>query len=435
MAKRKNETFADRARKIMKKYEPRLGKDFDGIDKPAREAMEKELDELRQEQEEVRAKKGVKKETQSGLPVMREGGPSQFLNDFWNKTLGMRKLDSLTNELYDYNPYDGASSFWSQDYINSLFPSRSPEQQIIIDPENTRNLIARIPEIPVTDQPVSQSQDRTRTRVPGSDEKLALIEGIEFPIPEINTETLPATNVSPTGTVEDASTTYTGKKLKPYQSVVSLLPLLTSLTGAALLNRQANLIAQRDYDITPPKVMPHLISLAQEREQAKRDAALREAQIRHGIESQGGSAGQKTNRLLAGITGLQRNLGNIYGSSIQREGLANQQAKTRADQFNAQSRLRADLYNQRTDLQNQMYADRTRSNAINSVMSSIQGYASDLNRARQYDNMLQMMGAYGNYGTYIDPKYSDKPGIIRVLRELLGIQKPMDIQLYKTDSI
>ena len=56
---KKKQTYADQAKSIMKKYEPRLGKKFDKGDTLALEAMNQELGALREAQEESRMKRLV----------------------------------------------------------------------------------------------------------------------------------------------------------------------------------------------------------------------------------------------------------------------------------------------------------------------------------------------------------------------------------------
>ena len=74
---RRKRKFADEARAIMKKYEPRLGPDFDKGDTLALEAMNQELRGLQREQEKARIQKlieGASDEQISQLGQALQGG-------------------------------------------------------------------------------------------------------------------------------------------------------------------------------------------------------------------------------------------------------------------------------------------------------------------------------------------------------------------------
>lgn len=103
------ETFADKAKSIKSKYKKRLGEDFKGNDKYAKEALELELTSLSEQQEELKLKKAQElglintNETQQSsgqMPQFEDGGvvPREQYPDYVNNLLyNLRKYGA------DYN--------------------------------------------------------------------------------------------------------------------------------------------------------------------------------------------------------------------------------------------------------------------------------------------------------------------------------------------
>jgi hypothetical protein len=103
MAKKKHtreETFADRAKKIMVRYKSRLGENLDKDDPLARKAMERELQELAAEQESVKQSMEMDQVSRAmayggGLPKMQNGGEEPDDTPFFNPHTGIIDVSQL----------------------------------------------------------------------------------------------------------------------------------------------------------------------------------------------------------------------------------------------------------------------------------------------------------------------------------------------------
>lgn len=111
MAKKKK-TYAEAAKSIMAKYKNRLGEDFDKKDKYALEAMNRELDQLKQKQEVLRDKKGLNDNQpnqimeQGGvLPKKNGGGYSDFFDginlDLNTESIPVKGFSEVGNPIGD----------------------------------------------------------------------------------------------------------------------------------------------------------------------------------------------------------------------------------------------------------------------------------------------------------------------------------------------
>jgi hypothetical protein len=114
-----NKTFADEAKKILKKYKTRLGDDFSRHDKLAEEAMERELGELKQQNEIERVKKEY---TRDDLNKMWPGGPIDG-EDIFNPS---KRLASVWHKSPDaigpsIGPFGTPDSVWFPRTNNNLW--------------------------------------------------------------------------------------------------------------------------------------------------------------------------------------------------------------------------------------------------------------------------------------------------------------------------
>lgn len=132
---KKKKTFAQAAKEITDKYKNRLGEDLDkNKDKYAWEAMQKELEQLKQKQEAVREKKGLNQSEQqfnNGGDLPKKGGDqigSQYINEVFGN------MDTSLN-------------------FNSPVPATAQENQI--NPGVTGLSIGDAPEGEVSQNPLS----------------------------------------------------------------------------------------------------------------------------------------------------------------------------------------------------------------------------------------------------------------------------------------
>jgi hypothetical protein len=119
---KKKKSFADLAKQILSKYKRRLGEKLDGNDPMAQAAMQKELDALMEEQENVKASM-----VQSQYQEMAYGGD---LLPFQQNASTPFPVDIGNSNMFSYvNPITGE--------LSSTAYNRLEDQEFLIPPKST----------------------------------------------------------------------------------------------------------------------------------------------------------------------------------------------------------------------------------------------------------------------------------------------------------
>jgi hypothetical protein len=335
----KKQSFADQAKGIMNKYKVRLGEKFDKGDTLALEAMNQELGELREKQEEARINKLVAE------GVLEEN--NQF------KCGGKLSKHRSGGKLPMYQGDEEFPNYLLQDNYAEPFV---PSEEIFSTPTPTGRLDPRY----------LQESD------PG-----------QFNVPDVTTLGI-GENIQGTSTVP---VTEEGVGV-PYKTRVPWFGAAAQGIGALLMNR-----GDIDLDqarITPERYMPRTVSYARGREASKRERDLAQAMIRRGARGRGTKSGL-TSTIIAGATGTQREAGKQISGSFEREANVNAQIRNEAAKFNAQQRRIAAAMNAGLTREEALINEQRRQGRIAGVTGAVTGYGKDLLAADKYDQMVEMM--------------------------------------------
>lgn len=356
--KKKKITYAAQAKLILKKYEKRLGKNFTNEDKLAREALNRELGELKNKQENYKAQE---QQTQFKT-MMKNGGnlpkyqdPNNSNN--WNMNLAMD--------------------------INQVDP----------------NLML----------------DETLNKVP-----IDLVNNLDYQRAVYGNPT----NVTFTPTTKtdkslsDKKDTQSDKYYNPALGGTSVLPLAANIAGNVLMSRGAE-----TEDVKYERISPEKISLAREREDARRDAELARLTSLRTARGLGLSAGATANIGAAGLADINRVTGSRVSKSYLQEELSNKQSKERTAQINAQIGMREVDAN----LREKNYVQATKDQAIQNIIQGSGQYFSDVQKAKNMNQMMAQMP--GTFKQFEDP---DQTLMNRILmgQQSVGYHDPELIKRY-----
>lgn len=199
-----------------------------------------------------------------------------------------------------------------------------------------------------------------------------------------------------------------GGDLASYSTRVPWVGAASGIVESILANRPINLPEYNYNEFNPTALNPNLVDYSFERESAKGERDLANAEIRRASKGVSGQ-NQLTNQLLTGYTGTQRATGQQIGRSVQQEENVNAQIKNDVAARNAASQFQAAQINMRNKMfgfdvqrQNSMIDQARKDAQIGGIVDSIQGYGQDLMDARMQDQMLQVMAPENYKATYGD---------------------------------
>ena len=335
----RNRTFAKEAKNVQSKLKLRM-KNGKVTDPIASRYYDKEMDKLTEAQEKLREYTGLEEKIKS----FRRGGI-------------LPKYDGLNNTQYllkdpqiDLNRYDEFV-----DQVNMDYPSRSR-----ISP----NLNAKV----TTTSPVLPTRSEIRN--------------------DLNKDA----NNNPV-TYEP----YTG--MSSGQMWASATPSLIA-SGIGLASELINKRTPRRLSLA--RMTPQQISLDRSRQTAKEEANVARANISRGVRAGAPTSGSYMANMIAGETGIQRELGKQLGESYTQEELTNAQYRQQADAANLEISARETEYN--TQAEN-MFDEARRSRINQYVSQGLTGVSNAISskyqseRDADYLNMLNP-----NYGVFKDPK-------------------------------
>jgi hypothetical protein len=412
MARKDNQTYADRAKQIMNKYKRRLGDDFSGRDKFASEAMNKELDMLKSEQELDRAI--MYKDMNKGMS-MEEFALGGSLPQMWGGGLFGKKREPLTSNrwlvpdgtggVYEKGAQVSNSPIAPVNYLKMADPLTyvTPEQSAVPQPQ------------PVASTPAKtlKTSKTTKTVDPNKVYHPEVLGLTPMTRKEANlVSSTPAHLRSQDGSTAEISVNPNREGYRPYSTPVSPLGLAPSLLGYGLNARAIKQMGR--LKSTPQYISPEHISLARSR--SAMDARRREsANVLRGMTA-GMGASQRYASAMAGLTEADRNYGEQVNNSYLTEDTTNAQYNNQAKTFNAEQAARSQELNNR--LKMDMISAKLNNNQ--GLVSGLSGYMADVSRAKQMDSV---MGAFSdNYDAVTPESYFKQPLYKRLYNSGLGIR-------------
>lgn len=462
-------TYAQEAKTIMNRYKIRLGDKFDKGDKLSLEAMNKELDGLRESQETERLKlNGVPEEYCGGgklrlkmatggrIPMYQ--GPGEYPNWLRGRRWDQGALGLGTTPTLDYfaygdtrfgnsTPYAGGTGVGSP-YFNNLSAESSLRQfgrnfltgeRINPGMLNGSGNFANIPSSTLDFSAFNTKKSAgtsTPAVAPTPVEPIAGMnpsalasafnarKGANAGLNPIVRDSLPGTSAEAMKAVSSG-----GNNLEPFNSRVPWMGAAANIVGSLLMNRKVDLPTYNYEEYKPTQIAPHLVDYTRGREQTMRERDLANNIIARNARGTGSQAGLMEN-ILAGTTGTQRTTGTAFNQSLENQQNTNAQILNDVGARNAQLNLSATEMNARNKLyatqierENALFNEQQRQNRIGSIIDSITGYGRDLMAADQYDQMLQIL-APDNYTPYASKDSR--------LRRILQISPKMNLRYRKT---
>lgn len=185
------------------------------------------------------------------------------------------------------------------------------------------------------------------------------------------------------------------KYYNPTLGGTSIIPLATSVAGNLLMYNRA-----KPTTIKYDRITPETISLASERDQARKDAELaRNINLRN-ARNLGLSAGASATMGIGTISDINRVSGERIGKSYLQEQLANKQSKELANRINAEIAMReADANLREKDITESM-----KDQAIQNIIQSTGQYFSDVQKAKESNQWKNIYSP--TYKLYEDPNQS-----------------------------
>jgi len=328
---KKQKTFADRAKEIKKKY-PRA--EWDKIE---RKDMMKELEELREEQEEYKTAIGIAEDADAQdaeeQEEMKHGGKLKYYageGDSW-----LPKIFNTGKPNYGIavdNPYGDGLNLMDQGFVPQKVTYDNPNLSVSANKLSNNKLYPM------------QAQNKLRP---------------------VSTSFLPFA-------ISGASS------------------LIGDIAGLANMNRNM------PKDISMPRMSTQKISLQPQREALQRSYASASNNILRNSRDVSSPGNAYANQI-AGISGLTDSLGNQMGESWMNEANTNAQFAQRANEHNAQMGAREAMMN--TELQGQKA--QMRGQYINSMAQTVpmmfRDYRQQVNEANMINNMGKDYGMYEQY--------------------------------------
>lgn len=403
--------YAKKAKKILNRYKLRLGKDFDRTDKLSSDQMNAELTELAQEQEKTRPQ--LEQVPMQGFqfggllpedpPKSIYGGPVKF-SDRRGQTYPQdiaTRSQGFDIGLGQYNRLAPGYGVLSNEPITGQYNQSDMQKygQQATPVASSTNTTAR--NINKTASALGGGYTGASTAFLG--DYANLIEPTSQYIQPSSTEPFNPLKASTmaglaaagqigslSGNLDNSSSMVGGSSatsgvLDWAQDNPAAIG--AGIQGLSLAARAANLALSPDRPIQSRTYTPDQISLARQRDEARKQRDLTSAQLRRTNRSS--RAAQ-----IAGATALDQSLSGIIGQSYLSEEQYNVAERNRAYQYNALARERADQSTLQSDAARTMAYDRLISGAGNIGAGYSRSY-----QASQHDKaMLDIMGdAYSNF--------------------------------------
>ena len=377
---KKKMTYSAKAQEIMKKYEKRLGKNFDNDDKLAKEGITRELNELKNKQEIYKANQ-QQFQQQRGVPLMDGSGQgigmglhtmqmnpntqSQFINGGNLPKYGGNETRTQQippdEEEYDINnPYVKGSQEWDEwnnteyDYDNfNSYPKGTREKY----EQDNKTYINTVNDNNIINNNISKDDKKKKSGVK---------------------------------TVANKNDKY----YNPSLGGVSALPLIGSVAGNVITGLGADKhINNVNYD----RISPQHIDLGEERNSAERAAQLSRNLLTKNARGLGLNAAATANLGVAAESDISNRLGERIGKSYLQEELSNAQFDERANKANVEIAMREiDANNREKNI-----AQYKKDQAIQNIIQNTNQYFGDVQKAKRFNEYINAQP--GPLKRYDDP--------------------------------
>lgn len=375
-----NKTFADKARMLTQKYKKRLGDDLRKFDPIAKESMNSELEQLKEEQETFKEENGLN--NQENLQFKKGGKLPQY------QGIGDSQLPTTTTgfelpQMFIDNPalltqFQNAQGL----NVDNIY---GPNTAAAFD--RTYGATGGAPLINNTVGNISDpyvTNDVEFAGTPSFDYQQA----INLQTPPINAA---QANLEGQPELYSPGFNYVG-------------------AGATLASGIYNYLntPEEIEQIEAERIKGETIDLSSERVAARSRASQLRNVSRRTARGVASSAADFTNRAISGEVAASRLEGQQIASSLTREQTANAQIMNRVREFNARSQLSADAQNAQIQAMNQAGQQQQQQAIIDTATGLSQAYA-DYQQQQGLYNALNIQSPY--YSIYEDPE-TGKPIIL-----------------------
>lgn len=419
------DSYSAQASRIMSKYKIRLGKDFDKDDTLARQGLEFEMNRLKEKQEASK----FTNEFDNEFAQFENGGdinikPSKvgtFTTAAKRRGMGVQEFASkvLSNK-EKYSPemvkkanFAHNAAGWKKKYGGSILPKYKwpdDENGYNMQLDNIENFY--FDENNLISDPNYTSSPNVNPTLKNNDIYSSLAANIrarnKYSINDTDKNIKNDYLGNDTSTVNTNTNTNTNID-KLYEPTLSVVPLAASLLGNALLlgdNKAENIKYDR------MKTKPELISLAREREAARREAELNRNIAGRTARNLGLSGGAAATIANATNVDISRGLGEQVGRSYLNEELSNSQTISRARMMDNQMNAEISMREKDANLKEKDAVASTKQQAIQNIIGNIGKYYSDSQSANEMNALTQAMSQ--------DYNYYEKPGQSTLMKYLTG---------------
>ena len=367
------QTFASRAKRITNKYKRRLGDNFNKYDPIAQESMNLELENLKQEQEQVRAEMGLDEYSQE----YANGGNINIKPENKGKFTATKKRTGKTTEELTHSKnsltrkraiFAQNAKKWKHENGGNL-----PKALNGID-INSLNKIINYYNDPSVANLVNTGENLTIPQDFNNTNNNAVIDNTDKNLP---------------------NDTIDYQLYEPNYNWVG--------AGATFASGIYNYLNSPDSidKIKYTDVKPELVDLSSERIAANaRSNQLRNSSRRAARSISGGRA-DYTNRVVSSDIATNRLEGEQIARSLSSEKLSNAQIINSIRQFNARNKLMTDAQNVQIDELNKSY-DQNKNQAIIDIATGLSQSYADWQKQKDLYNALNVQSPY--YSIYKDPE-------------------------------
>lgn len=347
---RKNKSFADQSRVIIAKYKKRLGENLDGEDLPAREAMNRELEQLRAEQELARADMfntlfqdtemacggSIPKKASGGSIHIKPENKGKFTESA--KRAGRSVQEHARAVLANPNAtplqkkranFARNAASWKHEFGGEL-PEMSFGSWL-------KDAVGFIFTNPLNKGKYISDLQKSKQAKKWANEGLPELTLDQYNYTPTTFDMLDYNNMMQynyAGLSADDLTQLQSQGIDP--SALSLLNLATIDPSALQTVDFSNI----DTSANVERIRPELLNLAAQRSEIQNQAALNRSMLNRSTRNLGAN---RINNLVAGLTSVDRSTGNQLNQSYLNEQLNNIGAINQARQFNAASQNQANL--------------------------------------------------------------------------------------------
>ncbi len=377
---KKKTTYADQAKAILAKYEKRLGKDFTNNDKLAKDAMNRELTELKNKQESFK----MQQQQTEADNVLKRGGKLPTYE-------GTERHSSQISTV-DENMFDRFNTTTSNMYANAM-----KDTYPILNTNDTQKYAGLSNND--LDRLTSKEKEKEDEMDWATNPKNFKLEDINERSAEEKRKELDWAINSENFKLERSSEKVSpeGERYNPEGGGISPLPLAANIAGNAIYANNAKNPEQVNYD----RVRPQEISLARDREAAKIDAERARLLTLRNARGLGLNAGATATMGIGSLADINKVSGERIGKSYLNEEIANAKSKGRASRINAQLSMREKDANLREKDMSKAMKNR----AVQNIIQGTGQYFNGVQKAKRFNASMDNMPGTANQ--FVDPDQND----------------------------